>query len=195
MLRVDEKPQIQALDRGRPLPPTRPGQVERRTHDRTRHGTTSLFAAPDIAAGAVTGRRCPKRRSSEFRKSLDQVEASVPPGLDVHLVTDNHATRKTGPIRDRLAKRPRRRVQFTPTGASWINQAGRLSAPITGKQIRRGVHRTTQALENDIRAFTDAHDADPEPSRWAGSADGILAAIRRFRVGTRQIARIAEAGH
>ncbi len=103
----------------------RPGQVKRRTHDYTRHGTTSLFAALDIASGAVIGRSHPKHRSSEFKKFLDQIEANVPGGLDVHLVMDNYATHKIKLIRDRLAKRPRWHVQSTPTGASWINQADR----------------------------------------------------------------------
>ncbi|BAJ83204.1 hypothetical protein ACMV_P3_00550 (plasmid) [Acidiphilium multivorum AIU301] len=102
---VDEKSQIQALDRTQPLLPMRPGQIERRTHDYTRHGTTSLFAALDIATGAVIGRCYPKHRSSEFRKFLDQIEANVPSNLDVHLVMDNYATHKTKPIRDWLAKR------------------------------------------------------------------------------------------
>ena len=195
MLCVDEKSQIQALDRSQPLLPMRPGQVERRTHDYTRHGTTSLFAALDIATGAVIGRCYPKHRSSEFRKCLDQVEASVPPGLDVHLVMDNYATHKTKPIRDWLAKRPRWHVHFTPTGASWINQVERFFALITDKQIRRGVHRTTQALENDICAFIDAHNADPKPFRWTKSADDILAAVQRFCVRTQQIGRITESGH
>ncbi|RKK01981.1 IS630 family transposase, partial [Pseudoroseomonas wenyumeiae] len=118
VLCVDEKSQIQALDRTQPLLPLRPGQVERRTHDYTRHGTTSLFAALDIATGAVIGRCYPKHRSTEFRKFLDQVEKAVPPNLDVHLVMDNYATHKTKPIRDWLLKRPRWHVHFTPTGAS-----------------------------------------------------------------------------
>jgi transposase len=118
VLRVDEKSQIQALDRSQPLLPMRPGQVERRTHDDTRHGTTSLFAALDIATGAVIGHCYPKHRSSEFGKFLDQIEASVPAKLDVHLVMDNDATHKTKPIRDWLAKHPRWHVHFTPTGAS-----------------------------------------------------------------------------
>ena len=175
------------LDRTQPLLPMRPGQVERRTHDYTRHGTTSLFAALDIATGAVIGRCYPKHRSSEFRKFLDQIEASVPADLDVHLVMDNYATHKTKPIRDWLAKRPRWHVHFTPTGASWINQVERFFALITDKQIRRGVHRSTQQLEHDIRAFIDVHNADPKPFRWTKSADDILAAIQRFCQRTQQI--------
>src|SRR5512138_2956027 len=142
VLCVDEKSQIQALDRSQPLLPMRPGQVERRTHDYTRHGTTSLFAALDIATGAVIGRCYPKHRSSEFRKFLDQIEANVPPDLDVHLVMDNYATHKTQPIRNWLAKRPRWHVHFTPTSASWINQVERFFALLTEKQIRRGAHRS-----------------------------------------------------
>ena len=195
VLCVDEKSQIQALDRSQPLLPMRPGQVERRTHDYTRHGTTSLFAALDIASGAVIGRCYPKHRSSEFRKFLDQIEASVPGSLDVHLVMDNYATHKTKPIRDWLAKRPRWHVHFTPTGASWINQVERFFALITDKQIRRGVHRSTHQLETDIRTFIDAHNADPKPFRWTKSADDILAAIQRFCTRTNEISGISESGH
>ncbi len=147
----------------------RPGQIERRSHDYTRHGTTSLFAALDIATGAVLGRCYPKHRSSEFRKFLDQIEANVPADLDVHLVMDNYATHKTKPIRDWLAKRPRWHVHFTPTGASWINQVERFFALLTDKQIRRGVHRSTEALERDIRASStpttsiQSRSAGPKP--------------------------------
>src|SRR3954466_7839514 len=195
VLCVDEKSQIQALDRTQPLLPMRPGQIERRSHDYTRHGTTSLFAALDIATGAVLGRCYPKHRSSEFRKFLDQIEANVPADLDVHLVMDNYATHKTKPIRDWLAKRPRWHVHFTPTGASWINQVERFFAMLTDKQIRRGVHRSTQALERDIRAFIDAHNADPKPFRWTKTADDILAAIQRFCHRTLQAGEIKESGH
>jgi transposase len=193
VLCVDEKSQIQALDRTQPLLPMRPGQIERRTHDYIRHGTTSLFAALDVATGSVIGHCYPKHRSGEFRKFLDLVEASVPADLDVHLVMDNYATHKTKPIRDWLLKRPRWHVHFTPTGASWINQVERFFALVTDKQIRRGVHRSTQQLEADIRAFIDAHNADPKPFRWTKSADDILAAINRFC--HRQIGRTMESGH
>ncbi len=195
VLCVDEKSQIQALDRSQPLLPMRPGQVERRTHDYTRHGTTSLFAALDIATGAVIGRCYPKHRSSEFRKFLDQIEASVPTDLDVHLVMDNYATHKTKLIRDWLAKRPRWHTHFTPTGASWINQVERFFALITDKQIRRGVHRSTKQLETDIRTFIDVHNAEPKPFRWTKSADDILAAIQRFCARTQKISRTSESGH
>lgn len=195
VLCVDEKSQIQALDRTQPLLPMRPGQVERRTHDYTRHGTTSLFAALDISTGAVIGRCYPKHRSSEFRRFLDQIEANVPSHLDVHLVMDNYATHKTKPVRDWLAKRPRWHVHFTPTGASSINQVERFFALITEKQIRRGVHRSTHQLEKDIRAFIDAHNADPKPFRWTKSADDILASIQRFCQRSLQIGETKESGH
>jgi transposase len=195
VLCVDEKSQIQALDRTQPLLPMRPGQAERRTHDYTRHGTTSLFAALDIATGAVIGRCYPKHRSSEFRKFLDQIEAHAPAGFDVHLVMDNYATHKTKPIRDWLAKRPRWHVHFTPTGASWINQVERFFALLTEKQIKRGVHRSTRQLEDDIRAFIDAHNADPKPFKWTKSAGDILAAIQRFCHRSQQIAETTESAH
>ena len=127
-------------------------------------------------------------RSSEFKKFLNQIEANVPRDLDVHLVIDNYATHKTKPVRDWLARRPRWHVHFTPTGASWINQVERFFALITDKQIRRGVHRSTQQLEADIRAFIDAHNAGPKPFRWTKSADDILAAIQRFCARTMQSA-------
>ncbi len=123
VLCVDEKSQIQALDRSQPMLPMRPGQIERRTHDYTRHGTTSLFAALDIATGAVIGKCYPRHRATEFRRFLDEIEKAVPNTLDVHLVMDNYATHKTPMIRDWLAKRPRWQVHHTPTGASWINQS------------------------------------------------------------------------
>ena len=173
----------------------RPGQAERRTHDYTRHGTTSLFAALDTATGAVIGRCYPKHRSSEFRRFLDQVEAAVPVGLDVHLVMDNYATHKTKPVRDWLAKRPRWHAHFTPTGASWINQVERFFALLTERQLRRGVYRSTAQLEANIRAFIDAHNADPKPFRWTKSADDILAAIQRFCLQTQQIGGTTESGH
>jgi transposase len=195
VLCVDEKSQIQALDRSQPVLPMRPGQAERRTHDYTRHGTTSLFAALDIATGSVIGRCYPKHRSSEFRTFLDQIEANVPADLDVHLVMDNYATHKTKLIRDWLAKRPRWHVHFTPTGASWINQVERFFALLTDKQIRRGVHRSTQALEADIRAFIDAHNEQPRPFKWTKSADDILNAIQRFCLRTQQIGDTSESGH
>lgn len=180
VLCVDEKSQIQALDRSQPLLPMRPGQIAKRTHDYTRHGTTSLFAALDIATGHVIGKCYPRHRATEFRKFLDEIEANVPADLDVHLVMDNYATHKTQIIRDWLVKRPRWHVHYTPTSASWINQVERFFALLTERQIRRGAHRSLDTLHHAITSFIDQHNADPKPFRWTKSADDILASIKRF---------------
>lgn len=180
VLCVDEKSQIQALDRSQPMLPMRPGQAARRTHDYKRHGTTSLFAAFDIATGAVIGKCYPRHRAYEFRNFLDEIEAAVPEGLDVHLVMDNYATHKTPAIRKWLAKRPRWHVHLTPTSSSWLNQVERFFALITERKIRRGVYRCVAELKADIMDFIDQHNADPKPFRWTKSADDILASIKRF---------------
>jgi transposase len=180
VLCVDEKSQIQALDRSQPVLPMRPGQPERRSHDYKRHGTTSLFAALDVATGKVIGQCFPRHRATEFRRFLDEIEANVPRDLDVHLVMDNYATHKTPLIRAWFAKRPRWHVHLTPTSSSWLNQVERFFALITEKKIRRGVYRSVADLKADIEAFIDRHNADPKPFRWTKSADDILASIERF---------------
>lgn len=180
VLCVDEKSQIQALDRSQPMLPMRPGQPARRSHDYTRHGTTSLFAALDIATGRVIGKCYGRHRAAEFRKFLDEIEAAVPRELDVHLVMDNYVTHKTPLIRRWLAKRPRWHVHLTPTGSSWLNQVERFFALLTDKKIRRGIYRSVAALRSDITSFIDRHNADPRPFRWTKSADDILASIERF---------------
>jgi len=180
VLCVDEKSQIQALDRSQPMLPMRPGQPARRSHDYKRHGVTSLFAAFDIATGQVIGKCFPRHRAAEFRRFLDEIQANVPNDLDVHLVMDNYATHKTPLIRNWLAKRPRWHVHLTPTSSSWLNQVERFFALLTERQIRRGVHRSVAALQADIEAFIDRHNADPKPFRWTKSADDILASIERF---------------
>jgi len=180
VLCVDEKSQIQALDRSQPVLPMRPGQPERRSHDYARHGTTSLFAALDVATGQVIGQCYPRHRATEFRQFLDEIEARVPPDLDVHLVWDNYATHKTELIRNWLVKRPRWQVHLTPTSSSWLNQVERFFALLTEKQIRRGVHRSVDELEAAILAFLDRHNAEPRPFRWVKSANDILATIERF---------------
>jgi transposase len=200
VLCVDEKSQIQALDRSQPLLPMRPGQPERRTHDYKRHGTTSLFAALDIATGKVIGKCYPRHRAKEFLSFLRQIDRAVPRDLDVHLVMDNYATHKTPAIRAFLAKRLHWHVHLTPTGASWINQVERFFADLTERQIRRGVHRSTQDLEAAIEAYIDAVNADPKPFRWTKSADDILAAVQRFCLRTidtasKQIELTSESGH
>jgi len=180
VLCVDEKSQIQALDRSQPMLPMRPGQVARRSHDYTRHGTTSLFAALDIATGKVIGKCYSRHRAAEFRKFLDEIEAAVPRSLDVHLVMDNYATHKAPLIRNWLAKRPRWHVHLTPTSSSWLNQVERFFAIITDKKIRRGIYRSVQALRSDIMDFISHHNANPKPFKWTKSADDILASIERF---------------
>jgi transposase len=180
VLCVDEKAQIQALDRTRPLLPMRPGQVERRTHDYRRHGTTSLFAALNVKTGEVIGQLHQRQRSREFRKFLDTIEATVPAQLDVHLILDNYGTHKTALIRRWLLKRPRFHVHFTPTSASWLNLVERWFALLTEKQLRRGVHRSTQALQAAIRAYIAHTNEQPKPFVWTKTADEILASVARF---------------
>ena len=193
VLCVDEKSQVQALDRTQPLLPLRPGQVERRTHDYARHGTTNLFAALDVQAGKVIGRCFPRHRAAEFRRFLDAIDANVPPDLDVHLILDNSATHKTALIKRWLAKRSRYHVHFTPTSASWINQVERWFGLLTERALRRGVHRSVADLERAIRGFVDATNADPKPFRWVKAADDILASVRRFCLRTLEAAAEAAA--
>ena len=147
VLCVDEKSQMQALDRTQPLLPLSPGQAERRSHDYKRHGTTALFAALDIATGRVLGRCYRRHRATEFRRFLDAIDAAVPADLDIHLVMDNYATHKAPAIKAWFAKRPRYHLHFTPTYASWLNQVERWFALLTERQIRRGVHRSIKELE------------------------------------------------
>ena len=180
VLCVDEKSQIQALDRTAPLLPLRPGQAERRTHDYRRHGTTSLFAALDAKSGNVIGQTHRRLRSLEIRKLLDRIDASVPPDVEVHIIMDNYGTHKTPLIRAWFAKRPRYHVHFTPTYGSWLNLVERWFAELTSKQIRRGAHRSVSELERAIVEFLKAHNADPKPFTWTKSADQILASIARF---------------
>ncbi len=180
VLCVDEKSQIQALDRTQPMLPMRPGQVERRTHDYKRHGTTSLFAALDVKAGTIIGKCMPRHRAAEFRRFLDTLEKNVPADLDIHVIMDNASSHKTKLIRDWFAKRPSWHPHFTPTSASWINQVERFFALLTEQQIKRGAHRSTKELEAAITAYLDVRNADPKPFRWTKTADDILASIARF---------------
>ncbi len=180
VLCVDEKSQIQALDREQPVLPMMPGMAERRTYNYVRHGTTSLFAALDVATGFVIGKCYRRHRAREFLDFLKQIDARVPEDLDIHIVMDNYATHKTAAIRAWLARRPHYHVHFTPTSASWINQVERWFAELTRKQLRRGVHTSTKQLEADIRAFIEKHNEDPKPFKWTKSADDILAAVKRF---------------
>lgn len=184
VLSTDEKSQIQALDRTQPLLPLRPGQAERRTPDYERHGTTTLFAALDVATGHVIGKCYPRHRAIEFRKFLDEIDASVPAELDVHLVIDNYATHKAPIIKAWLAKRPRYHLHFTPTHGSWLNQVERWFGLLTQRQIKRGAHKSVGALKAAIEAFLATHNEDPKPFVWTKSADDILAKISRFATRT-----------
>ncbi len=189
VLCVDEKAQIQALDRTRPLLPMRPGQVERRTHDYRRHGTTSLFAALNVKTGQVIGQLHQRQRSREFRKFLDTIEAHVPASLDVHLILDNYGTHKTAVIRRWLLKRPRFHLHFTPTSASWLNLVERWFALLTERQLRRGVHPSVRALKDAIRQYITVTNNNPKPFTWTKTADEILASVARF------CQRTSETGH
>ena len=198
VLCVDEKSQIQALDRSQPLLPMRPGQVERRAHDYARHGITSLFAALDVATGRVIGKCYRRHRSAEFRRFLDRVESEVPKELEVHVIMDNYATHKTQQIRNWFAKRPNWHVHLTPTGASWLNQVECFFALLTARQIKRGIHRSVPALEAAITEFISCHNAVPKPFVWTKSADDILAAIERFctrTMATDLTQRTSDPGH
>lgn len=189
VLCVDEKSQIQALDRTQPILPLAPGIPERRTHDYMRHGTTSLFAALDVATGKVIGQLHRRHRSQEFLKFLRTIDASVPADLDIHLIMDNYGTHKTPAVQRWFARHPRFHVHFTPTSASWLNQVERWFAALTQKQIRRGTHRSTQQLETAIRAYLKIYNEDPKPFVWSKSADEILASIQRFCL------RTSDSGH
>ncbi|MHB1657615.1 MAG: IS630 family transposase [Burkholderiales bacterium] len=180
VLCVDEKRQIQALDRTQPILPLAPGIPERRTHDDMRHGTTTLFAALDIATGEVIGELHRRHRSAEFLQFLRTIEANVPSQLDVHLVMDNYGTHKTPSIQSWFARNPRFHVHFTPTSASWLNQVERWFATLTEKYIRRGTHRSTRQLEHAIKQYLRINNATPKPFIWSKSADDILASIERF---------------
>jgi transposase len=180
VLCVDEKSQIQALDRTAPVLPLRPGQPERRTHDYIRHGTTSLFAALDVKTGTVIGHCHARHRAVEFRKFLDRIDTAVPADLDVHLILDNYATHRTPLIQRWLARHPRYHLHFTPTSASWLNLVERWFVEITRKQIRRGTHRSTHELRQAIRTYIDLHNAEPRPFVWTKSADEILDSVARF---------------
>ncbi len=178
VLCVDEKSQIQALERTQPLLPLRPGQAERHTHDYARHGTTTLFAALNVVSGEVL-KRCQKQhRHQEYLRFLADIDAHVPPALDVHLVVDNYATHKTPRVLRWLARRPRFHVHFTPTYASWLNQVERLFTEVTNKANRRGSFQSVKSLERAIHEYLDARDATPFV--WTATADDILESVRRF---------------
>lgn len=189
VLCVDEKSQIQALDRSQPILPMRPGQVERRAHDYKRHGTTSLFAALDTKTGKIIGQLHRRHRAQEFRQFLDKIDSEVPPEFAVHLILDNYGTHKTAIIQRWLLKRPRFQLHFTPTSASWLNLVERWFALLTERQLRRGVFRSARTLESAIRTYINSHNEQPKPFIWTKTADEILASVARF------CQRTLETGH
>jgi transposase len=189
VLCVDEKSQVQALDRTQPLLPMSPGYPERRSHDYVRNGTTSLFAALDVATGEVIGKCHRQHRHQEFLNFLKTIEAGVPQGVDVHLVMDNYGTHKTPKIRNWLARRPHWHVHFTPTGASWLNLVERFFGEITQRRIRRGAFRNVRELEQAIHDYLQTHNADPKPFIWTATADEIFRKIARLCEG------ISNSGH
>lgn len=180
VLCVDEKSQIQALERTQPLLPMRPGQPERRTHDYLRHGTTTLFAALDVATGKVVGECYTRHRAREFLRFLREIDEAVPKDLAIHLILDNYATHKTPAVQRWLAKRPRFHVHYTPTYSSWLNLVERWFARLSERKIKRASHRSTRELERDIRDFLKHTNDHPKPFVWTKSADQILATVRRF---------------
>lgn len=180
VLCVDEKSQMQALDRSQPVLPMMPGMPERRSHDYARHGTSSLFAAFDIADGTVISQIHRRHRAAEFKKFLIAIDKAVPAELDVHLVCDNLATHKTPAVEDWLTRHPRFHMHFTPTGSSWINQVERWFGYLTDQLLRRGVHKSVAALEKDVRNWITAWNENPKPFVWTKTAEEILDSLARY---------------
>jgi transposase len=176
---VDEKAQIQALERSQPVLPMRPGQAERCTQDYSRHGTTSRFAALDLATGKVIGRCQGRHRHQEFLAFLPQLERVVPAELAIHLVLDNYGTHKTPPVAAWFKKRPRYHLHFTPTSASWLNQVERWFAKITERRIRRGGFKSVDALITAIDDYLAANNRAPKPFVWTAPADLILERVAK----------------
>jgi transposase len=189
VLCVDEKSQVQALDRSQPVLPMMPGMPQRRTHDYVRNGITSLFAAFNVADGTVISELHRQHRATEFKKFLTTIDKTVPAALDVHLICDNYGTHKTPAVRAWLTKHPRFHLHFTPTGSSWINQVERWFGFLTDQKIRRGAHKSVQALEADIRAWIADWNTNPRPFIWTKTAEEILESLARY------LRRISGAGH
>jgi transposase len=189
VLCVDEKSQIQALDRTAPVLPLRPGLPERRTHDYVRHGTTNLYAALDVASGQVIADMTERHRAQEFRRFLNLINRSVPEDLEVHLVVDNVSTHKTPEIKRWLLRHPRFTLHFTPTYSSWINLVERWFAELSTKWLKRGTHRSTKELEAAIAQWVDTWNEDPKPFVWHKSADQILETLAGY------CARITDSRH
>jgi transposase len=189
VLCVDEKSQIQALDRSAPVLPLMPGVPERRTHDYVRYGTTNLYAALDVASGQVIAEMTPRQRAEEFRRFLNVIDAQIPADLDVHLVLDNSSTHKTPSVQRWLQRHPRFTLHFTPTYASWLNLVERWFAELTTKWIKRGTHRSVRDLVASIRTWIANWNDDPKPFLWHKSADEILDNLAAY------CQRINDSGH
>lgn len=177
---IDEKTQVQALNRTQAILPTRPGMVERRTPEYRRHGTTDLFAALNVASGKVISTCKHRHRSREFTSFLDEVEASVEPGLDIHCIVDNHSAHKSVETRAYLARHPRIHLHFTPTHASWLNLVEGYFGVLTVKMLQRGAHTSVPQLEAALYAFNDAHNESGRTFRWVKTADEVLERVARF---------------
>ena len=189
VLCVDEKTQVQALDRTAPVLPLRPGVPERRTHDYKRAGTTNLYAALDVASGHVIADLTPRQRAEEFRRFLNLIDKSVPADLDVHLIVDNSSTHKAPSIQRWLLRHPRFTLHFTPTYSSWLNLIERWFSELTTKWLRRGTHRSVKDLVASIRTWIANWNDDPKPFVWHKTADEILGNLAAY------CARISDSGH
>jgi transposase len=193
VLAVDEKSQMQALDRTAPMLPMMPGVPGRKTHDYVRHGTTSLFAALDIATGKVIGQHQRRHRHQEFLRFLKTIDANTPKDLDLHLICDNYATHKTPAIKTWLAAHPRFHLHFTPTSGSWLNLVERWFAELTNRKLRRSSHRSVKELETDVNAWIAAWNEDPKPFVWTKTADEILANLANYCTRINQLTN--DSGH
>ena len=189
VLCVDEKGQIQALDRTRPILPLRPGVPARQTHDYIRNGTTSLFAALDIATGKVIGSIHRRQRHQEFLRFLERIDETIPEPLEIHLVMDNYGTHKMSKVQRWFARRPRYHLHFTPTSASWLNQVERFFGLLTERRVRRGTFGSTRELESAIREYLSHHNENAKPFVWTANADSILKKVARFCI------RTSDSGH
>ena len=189
VLCVDEKSQVQALNRTQPILPLGPGVPARQSHDYERHGVTSLFAAMDVASGVTISNCYRRHRHQEFLRFLNDVDANLPRGLDVHLVMDNYGTHKVNKVRGWLTRHPRYHVHFTPTSGSWLNLVERLFAEVTERCVRRGSHTAVGQLERAMLAYLDKRNQNPKPFVWTADADLILGKVERL------CQRISNSGH
>jgi transposase len=180
VLAVDEKSQMQAIDRTAPILPIMPTTPARMTHDYVRHGTTSLFAALDLSSGSVIAQHYRRHRHQEFLRFLKLIDAAVPKDLDLHLVLDNYATHKTPKVKEWLIRHPRFHLHFTPTSSSWLNLVERWFAELTNRKLRRSAHRSITELEADVRGWINEWNADPKPFVWTKTADQILDTLAAY---------------